>query len=166
MGVFVPQSLRIWISMFYFLLGGLFGSKNRVFKWIDRIPVWVLFAAATIMGVVCNFGQKHMGVYIYQSRLAEFFYDELCVMVWCFLIFAFLLRVKVPEKMNGVIISFSKLSLGVFIIHPLLLKASEIVFTPDSTIKALLLWGVIAVASTVISWVISKIPYVRKLIEL
>lgn len=163
MGIVVPQSLRVWISMFYFLSGGLLARGIKKDCYID---LRILVPAVAIMAVVGNFGQKHLGLYIYQNRAAEYFYDEICVIIWCVLSFVLLLKVRIPEKFKAPIVSFSKLSLGIFIIHPLILKASEMFFAVQNTWQAGLLCAAVTVASTLTTLVISKIPFVKSLIEL
>lgn len=168
-----PQSLRLWVSIFYYLAGGLFAriktdsnAVRSVTSFIMKIPTWALGIMVLVLGVVCNYGQKHLGVFAYQLRAAEYFYDELTVIAWCLTVFAFIVKLRIPEHFNKCILGFSKLSLGIFIVHPLLLKASEYFLTPKTTPQAVALWGVISIMSFGISLVISKIPFVKRLIEL
>lgn len=165
MGILIPQSLRLWISLFYYLSGGLIAKvvDKKVYKNLPIIPLAIF---VFILGIVCNYGQKHLGLYMYSNRAAEHFYDELTVIIWCISIFILFLKINIPEKLCKVIIGFSKLSLGVFIIHPLILKVSETFFEIKTTPQAIALWGLITILSVITAFVISKIPYVKKLIEL
>lgn len=165
MCVFVPQSLRLWVSLFYYLTGGLIARLNKT-DLIKKIPASVLAVSVIFLGVICNYGQKHLGNFGYSLRAAEYFYDELTVILWCVSIFVFISRIRIPSKYEKLIASASKLSLGVFIIHPLILKVSEVVLIAKTTPQAIALWGAVTVISVITSFVISKIPFVRKLIEL
>ena len=165
MCVFVPQSLRLWVSLFYYLTGGLIARLDRT-DLIKKVPTSVLAASVILLGIICNYGQKHLGNFGYSLRAAEYFYDELTVILWCVSIFIFILRIRIPSKYEKPITSASKLSLGVFIIHPLILKASEVVFMAKTTPQAIALWGVVTTISVIIAYIISKAPYIKKLITL
>lgn len=165
MGITVPQSFRLWISLFYYLTGGLISriKDTAAFRKIPTVPIAL---SVIILGIVCNYGQKHFGLYVYSLRAAELFYDELTVMIWCLCIFILLLKLRISDRFEKLITGFSKLSLGVFIVHPLFLKASEAIFVPKTTSQAIALWCIITILSIASSFVISKIPYVKKMIEL
>lgn len=163
MCIAIPQSLRLWVSLFYYLTGGLI-SRIKNFNFISKSPTWLWFIFTVGLGTLCIYGQKHLGLYGYALRAAEYFYDELTVILWCIALFIFLLKVTIPAKICPVINGFSKISLGIFIIHPLILKASEIVFVAKTTPQAVVLWGTILVISAVSSYCISKIPYINKMV--
>ena len=165
---FVPQFLRIWISGFYFLVGGFigcrksFGSDSSSTAGNRRFLILVLLTV--VMTYVSNMGQKHLGNYVYHNRMADYFYDELSVMIWCVLLFMLLLRIRL--RYSGYIVAFGKLTLGIYIIHPLLLKGVEVLNPPATTFVAVVKWIGVTAASAVITWVMLKIPYIRKLVEL
>lgn len=165
MCAFVPQSLRLWVSLFYYLAGGLI-SRLKDCNFFKKVSIIPLFTAVLAFGIICNYGQKHLGYYGYNLRAAEYFYDEITVIIWCLCIFIFFIKLPISLKLNSCILKFSNLTLGIFIVHPLFLKASEVVITPKTTPQAVALWGIITLISIIASWIISKIPYVKKLIEL
>ena len=174
---FVPQTFRIWVFGFYFLVGALFGvcskdqksDKDHEGSIEGKKPlsfkVIVLAAAFLILTYVSNMGQKHLGNYAYHNRIADNFYDEGTVMLWCVAFFAMLLSIKVviPYKVLDLA---GRLTLGIFIIHPLVLKASETFIRQDMTYGAVLRWALAILVSGAATWVMLKIPYIKKLVEL
>ena len=161
----IPQSLRLWVSLFYYLLGGLI-ARIRTSDVIEKIPVWVLTILSIFLGIICNYGQKHLGLYGYSLRAAELFYDEFTVILWIISLFLLFLKIDISVKFHAVIESFSKISLGIFIIHPLVLKASESIFVTKTTPQAIALWGGVLIISIISAYCIICIPYIKKLVKL
>ena len=174
---FVPQALRVWVFGFYFLFGGFVGirsipgpegdpcdlqAKDNGRLRACMILTGVLFV---ILTYVSNMGQKHLGNYVYHNRIADNFYDEGTVILWCMVFFLFFMGIKVviPARL---IEGFAKLSLGVFILHPLVLKGLEVLALTDNTVFAVVRWAVSILVSALVTYVMLKIPYIRKLVEL
>ena len=69
------------------------------------------------------------------------------------------------EKAKSLIVSLSGLTLGIFILHPILLAGIQAVYTPAGTFSAVALWLFLTVLSGAITFVIGKIPLVNLLIR-
>ena len=161
LSMFVPQPLRLWTWLFYFLSGGLFAfEKQRIQKL--SLPVHGIFLL--IFTLASNASEKKVGLYLIHSRLAEHFYDNLSSIVWYCLLFTFLLRLPVKDSLRTYISSFSRLTMGIFIIHPILLFALNSLFTPSGTVAVLFFWPGLTIVSFLISYTLSRIPVARKLI--
>lgn len=161
--MFVPQPLRLWTWMFYFISGGLFAAQKQK---IQKVSLRMHGMLLILFTFVSNIAEKKVGLYLIHSRLAEHFYDNLFSVVWYCLLFTFLLRLPLKAS-HGIWISrFSSLTMGVFIIHPILLFALNTIFTSEGTIAVLCLWIGLMLSSLFISYVISKIPIARELIRL
>lgn len=159
--MFVPQTLRLWTWLFYFLLGGLFaelsGGEYRISLPVHGILL-ILFT------VINNFSEKRVGLYLTHSRLAEYFYDNFSSIVWYALLFTFLLRIPLKEKAASLCSRLSSLTMGIFIVHPILLTALNTVYLPKSTAAVLAFWWGLAIVSCMITYVLSKLPVIKILI--
>lgn len=163
LGMFVPQPLRLWTWVFYFLAGGLFAAeKQRIQQFSIKIHGILLL----IFTLINNIAEKRVGLYLVHSRLAEYFYDNLFSIVWYCLLFTFLLRIPIKASHEIWISRFSSLTMGIFIIHPILLFALNTYITPVGTIAVLSFWMGLTLASLFVGYVMSKIPVVRELIRL
>lgn len=156
----VIQTFRLWTFMNYFLLGGLL-AENR--ERIAGIPFKIHAGALALFTVfipvfqlLVPFGDRH----------AEYFYDDLFTVIWIGLLFSFIMRVSLPERMKNAVGKLSPLTMGVYIIHiPLLSAAAH--FLPNHSIwLSLAEWLSVMLLSFIAVYVISKIPVVNKLIKL
>lgn len=160
--MFIPQPLRLWTWLFYFLLGGLFAelATEEI-----RISLPVHGMLLILFTVINNFSDKRVGLYLTHSRLAEYFYDNFSSIVWYALLFTFLLRLPLKEKAASLISRLSSLTMGIFIIHPILLTALNTVYLPQGTIAVLTFWAGLTAVSCMITFVFAKIPFARTLIK-
>lgn len=163
LSMFVPQPLRLWTWLFYFLLGGLAAFESGK---IQRVPLRVHGILLFLFTLYNNTAEKKVGLYLLHSRLAEYFYDNLFSIIWYLLLFTFLLRLPIKDSCKIPISRFSSLTMGIFIIHPILLFALNALFTPGGTAAVLIFWPGLTMSSLLISYMISKIPLARGLIRL
>ena len=160
--MFVPQPLRLWTWLFYFLLGGLFAELSA---GEYRISPSVHGALLILFTIINNFSQKRVGLYLTHSRLAEYFYDDFSSIVWYALLFTFLLRIPIKEKAASLISRLSNLTMGIFIIHPILLTALNTVYLPQGNIATLAYWAGLTAVSCLISYIMMKLPIIKILIK-
>lgn len=163
---FIPQTLRLWTWLFYYLTGALFAKINIRVK--HMLPLSLLTLGLII---ISNLGQKHLGNYMYHMRNAEFFYDIAIVILCSISIFILIMNINIPANLSKYITNLSNLSLGIFIVHPLFLKAGTTILNAvfnisiNKTATALLLWVVTVIISYIISLIISKLPYINSIIR-
>lgn len=163
LGMFVPQPLRLWTWMFYFLSGGLFASQIQK---IQQIPFRIHGVVLLLFTLINNVAEKRVGLYLIHSRLAEHFYDNLSSIIWYCLLFTFLIRLPLKASQGIWVSRFSQFTMGIFIIHPILLFVMNALFIPSKTITVLLCWAGLTLVSLLVSYIISKIPVARELIKL
>lgn len=109
---------------------------------------------------------KKTGLYLIHNRLADLFYDNPSSILWYTVTFLFLLRLPIhAEKAKSLIVSLCSLTMGIFILHPILLAGIQAVYTPAGTFSAVALWLFLTVLSGAITFVIGKIPLVNLLIR-
>lgn len=161
--MFVAQPFRLWTWLFYFLSGGVFALENQK---IQQIPIRIHGLLLLLFTLLNNVAEKKVGLYFIHSRLAEYFYDDFFSIIWYCFLFTFLLRLPLKASWGIWISRFSSLTMGIFIIHPILLFAVNTFFTPVGTIAILFFWLSLILISLLISYMISKIPIARELIRL
>lgn len=163
LSMFIPQPLRLWTWVFYFLAGGLYAVESQK---IQQFPISIHGILLLFFTLFSNIAEKKVGLYLVHSRLAEYFYDNLFSIVWYCLLFTFLLRIPIKASYGVWISRFSRLTMGIFIIHPILLFALNTRITPVGTISVLSFWLGLTLLSLLIGYVMDKIPVVRELIRL
>ena len=158
----VPQAFRLWTWLFYFLLGGLFAGFSEETLRISLPAHGVLLMVFTIIN---NLTEKRVGFYLVHNRLAEYFYDDFSCIVWCALLFTFLLRIPLSEKASAAIQKLSSLTLGIFIIHPILLYGLDAARLSNSSAAMVVFWLGLFLVSCLITWVISRLPLLKTLVK-
>jgi surface polysaccharide O-acyltransferase-like enzyme len=97
-------------------------------------------------------------------------YSNLGILVFLYAVavFVFILyRKTAADKARKILIPLSKLSFGVYIIHPLILSLIT-AFVPYGNLPALeiiLFWNVAFILSLLVTFILSKIPLLKKLIR-
>lgn len=156
------QTFRLWTWIQYFVLGGLIGSHDN--KGNPKVEKkFVLCIILTILIIVY---QNTMGTNFLHNSFAEYFYDSILTIVWLVSIFDLLLNVKLSSKARRVIQNIAPLTMGVYITHPLVIRAIQHFVTIDSLGMSLLFFVVVLTASAICVHFMSKIPYAKKLVEL
>ena len=164
----VIQTFRIWTWLFYFLLG----SEMKILKvWIsDHVSVvfhFLLCIGVTILIIVfenyvgCKKILEMTGV-----LHAEFFYDSLYEMCWIGLIFSFLLRIKLSGLVSEYITEVALLTMGIYIIHPMIRKIIVRIIGNTSIFRSIVYWLVTTLCAAIITWIIKKLPFGKCLIKI
>ena len=162
--MFVPQTLRLWTWMLFFLFGGLCYTLLPVIS--KKFPLWIHGSLALLFTILSNMVQKKAGLYLIHNRLADLFYDNITSTIWYAVLFTFLLRLPVKQSLSGLITRLSSLTMGIFILHPILLAGIRSFYVPANTGSAVVFWGILTVISGVITYIIIKVPVVKEFIKL
>ncbi|RBR34796.1 acyltransferase family protein [Enterococcus cecorum] len=130
----------------YFLLGGILGQKYSKVSGKDyemRIHVIVLIAV-TILNIVHQLfvGLKVINIVNGRYLNTEYFYDSAIEILWITLLFSFMLRLKLTPSIIKVIKVISPLTMGVYILHPIVLKITSSLFARNSVLSCILLYVV------------------------
>ncbi|WEV60774.1 acyltransferase [Streptococcaceae bacterium ESL0729] len=161
---YVIQTFRLWTWLFYYMLGGLIGKKKKNIQNFSYLNNGILLSIFTVIVI---FLEPMMAVQI-KIPYAEYNYDNILIIVWSTWFFCYLLNkpLKISNKFNNLIISLSSVSMGVYIIHPTIIKVLGKLFNtslPLNNIISLLLTIFVSFAT---AYVISKIPYVNRSIRM
>ncbi|MGN0376489.1 MAG: acyltransferase [Suilimivivens sp.] len=158
--MFIPQTLRLWTWLFFFLFGGLCADAHI------KVSIRLHAVLALMFTVISNIAQKKFGLYLIHNRLADLFYDNITSLLFYTVLFTFLLRIPIKSTTTRIISVLTNLTMGIFIIHPILLAGINSFYTPLDTFSAILFWLCLTIASGATTYILLKIPYVRELVKL
>ncbi len=157
----VIQTLRLWTYFQYFVLGGLMPA---FIIWIsNKISLcWHTVLAILIGALIPVYG-------LFNSRLnphAEYLYDDIILMIGVILFFSLVMRIKVSEKATCLVQKLMPYTMGVYIIHILVIKLL-VHFIPLNTFMSSCVVFIITLSvSFAASFCISKVPVLCRLIKL
>ena len=161
---YVPQTLRIWTWLMFFLFGGL--CTTSYFDKLLNIPLWLHSVLTAVFAFVNNIVEKKVGLYLIHERIADLFYDDITSIIWYCLLFTLLLRVPLSALVKKAATRIEPLTLGIFIIHPILLAGASSVYTPSGTLSAVIFFVLITLLSGIVSFIMSRVVIIRELIRL
>ena len=150
------QTFRVWTWLQYFVLGGLIGKKARKKSWVFLIfvTVWIV--------VFQNIASR----FLIHDLHAEYFYDSIFTVIWLILIFTFCGNINLTREQSAVIKKIAPLTMGIYIVHPIALKLVGIFIEADTIMNSILFFAIVLATSTLIVYVIVRIPVVNKLVKL
>lgn len=158
------QTFRVWTWLQYFILGGLIGEKNRdkiLGLDIKKSRIFLIFA--TVWIVVFQNIASHFWIH---DLHAEYFYDSIFTVIWLILIFTFGGNINLTTGQTAVIKKITPLTMGIYIVHPIVLKLVGFFIEADTIMKSILFFAIVLATSTLIVYVIIKISVVNKLVKL
>lgn len=157
----VPQVLRLWTWIFYFCLGGIAFKYLSFLKNIRfSIRVWLLIITSIIAGPL----QYLLVNRWYQYYLPEYAFDNLMVILWTITIISFFISLNLNKGLI-LISKLAPLTLGTYIIHGILIILLNAVGLFNYS-----LWYIntplLFVGAMIITYIMQKIPIVKKLVIL
>lgn len=162
----VPQTFRLWMWMFYFMVGGLLAQKKERIKAITfrgTILPW-LIGAVSLMLTWMWFGRQ----YAFGKLDVAGCYGALPVIVTVVLIFICAIRWRAGKRTEKAINRTAKLTMGVYIVHPFVLSIWTHFFPAFEQVGLLnlLYYLCVIISSGIVALVILCLPYIRELIHL
>lgn len=166
---YIIQTFRLWTWIFYFLLGGEMITIKKVLSQKLAVKMHALVTGiATVMIVIY---QDYVGWNIIISAKAgewlraEYFYDSIFEMLWVGLLFTLLLRIDITG-VKFFVRKLAPLTMGIYILHPKVLRLTGIVIGDASLCRAMLYWIVSFTLSCIIVWIINKLLFGKYLIKI
>lgn len=161
--IFTPkiiQSFRLWTWIMYFLLGGYIGkfkdnaqkSKKNICILITLLPFIVIY-------------QIIFSKYVFNNWHVENFYDNIFIMIYIIFVWKVLYSINC-ENISKVIKFCTGNVMGIYILHPLFINIISQFYMYNNMFFNLIVYFFIVVICGLISWGISKIPKVSKIIKL
>lgn len=142
----------------YFILGYLIYHNQYDFK---KYPIYISGSVFMIAAIVLT-------VYHSQKELNESFFNNLTLFVLmpAVAIFSIFQKRIIHAKYQKYIQRLSNVSLGIYLIHPMILELILRLITIDaSIINVLLLWIGTLVFSIICTYILVHIPFVKKLVK-
>jgi surface polysaccharide O-acyltransferase-like enzyme len=161
---YLIQTFRLWTWIQYFVLGGLCGRVGGVSDWNVTLRTHTVFLTAATAFVVIY--QNIVGRQLLHNLYAEYFYDSIFTVMWVVILFTWIMRLNLSSNLCNVIKKLSPLTLGIYIIHPLIIRVIMHFWKIDSILISLIYFIVVFLASGLMAWIISRIPVVNKVIRL
>lgn len=164
----IPQSLRLWYWLFYYMLGGLINRRKEKIQFLERRCPLLIKKMTPILSVFLLVSWQLFIVIIVQKRyILETFYGSIPIMFAATIFFFSLSSMKFQRKKE--ITYLASLSMGIYIVHPFVLAVLQKflpVFVNGNEIMNILFWIATLIVSGIISAIISLVPIVRELTRL
>lgn len=156
------QFVRIWTWIFYFSLGGYYskyGSKIKISMKTEILILVLIIAIQTLY-------QIFMWKLIYHEVQMSLTYDNIITMIYCYLVFDILMKVKIERWSNDILKELSECTLGVYIVHlKIVLTLNQI--NPNNEIHITILIFVLTILnSNILVYIIRKVPILNQLVKL
>ena len=161
---YVLQTFRLWTWFQYFILGGLLGEGGLpcVLKKLSLINVKIHALVCLLLTAVNVTFQIFAAGLLLHNLFAEYFYDSLLHMAWVTILFTLVMKLSLSERVISVIRHFAPLTMGIYILHPLLISLISHFIALTGGLDFI----VILLISYAISLAISRIKYLNALIKL
>lgn len=161
----IIQTFRIWTWLQYFILGGLIGSGEfatmpiiKYMRYGNRI---LLGIGTTTLAVIF---QYFIGDSLLHDSHAEYFYDSIIVVLWMISLFNWILK-NSRFPLNAIRF-VTPLMMGIYIIHPLLCRMTDVYITISSLGVTFAYFASILGLSVAIAFILFRVRPLRILIEL
>jgi surface polysaccharide O-acyltransferase-like enzyme len=150
----IPQTFRIESHLSYFLIGGIVRKYNNKLRKYASLPL------ICIVYLISIYYQFYMIKTIYPNLHCEYFYNSIITIILSVSIFVYIINKNIK---SDIIVKISKLTMLIYIIHPFIINLyNKYIEININMIKLLSVFLI----STIISSVITKIPYTKRLYKI
>ncbi|QPG03722.1 acyltransferase family protein [Latilactobacillus sakei] len=154
----IIQTFRIWTWFMYYILGGIIKKINSN----KQLPIFN--PAISIIMVVGMLIYEYFIKYRYHTGFAEYNYDNLLIILTVTVVFIAILNLKIPHKFNTTILFLSQNGFGVYVLHIIFLKAIGKLLNLTNIWQNILGLLVVLIGSYLLTYIISKIKFLKKLV--
>ncbi len=158
----VIQTFRLWTWLFYFLLGGYIGKYNLEIKYKEKLNSKI--KGIMIISFVILY-QYFMGKYIFKDFHAEYFYDNIFIILYSGLVFTGGLNRKC-EKYHVIIEKINSCIMGIYILHPFVIRLISKFYHYENTMINIFVFLLTVAICMFVSRVITKIPKLKKIVTI
>lgn len=156
----IIQTFRLWTWLFYFLLGGYIGKYNLEKKYEEILNFKIL--GIVIMSFAILY-QYLIGKCIFKDFYAEYFYDNIFIILYSGFIFTGGLNKK-RDKYYRMIETINSSIMGIFILHPFVIRLISKFYDYENTIINIFVFVLTVAICMFVSMIIAKIPKLKKII--
>ena len=156
----VIQTFRLWSWLQYFILGGMMPHIWPI--TVKKIPVkmHIILLCISSAFVVCY--QYIMGKCILNNTYAEYFYDSILLIGWVSILFTFMLRMNIPAMWTKYIPKLASLTLGVYIVHPMVITIISKCICPSTWIGAICNFAIVLILSFAITLIMGVVNFMKR----
>ena len=167
---YIPQTLRVWIAIEYYLLGmfihRLLRKIQGSFAYDRKMKNEMGIVTLLLMSVLYISWLFFTGERFMPIAAGEYYYDDIVLAVWVIMIFIVISCIKIDNRILNWASFIAPYTLGIYIIHPLMIRIIQNIISINTTVEGIALWGYGFISSLLICVLIKKIPYLRRIIEL
>lgn len=167
----IIQSFRLWTWIFYFMLGGLLRDYEK--QWKEKVTFRQNIILLSIFTIIVLVYQNLMGRFVIHEYTqssnilhAEYFYDSIIMICWVVIIFMTFTRLNFRTHITDVISKMTELTMGIYIVHPFVMRLFQRVILPDTLLMSLFFFVMVFISSAVIVWCINKLPFGKYMTQL
>lgn len=173
----VNQRLRLWTWMFYFCLGYELSQVRLPEKtgeeWMSAelsatIPVseWKVLPYTVLrMTAVMTLAGTAWQYYVCWGKTGQiesnYMYDSIVIILWCACVF---LLFRVSDRVSRFFAKFIGPSFGAFLLHSYFIDALNLRAVPKTHGQAFLIWACLVAGCWILSYLLGKVPYVRRML--
>lgn len=156
----IIQTFRLWTWLFYFLLGGYIGRYQIEIKYkkIDRILIFMV--------ILVDIYQYIVGKYIFKRFQAEYFYDNLFIVIYVLLIWMKIYNNPKCLNFQKYIEKMSKYIIGIYIFHPVVIMFVDKLYNFDNMFINIGVLCFTIIVSSIITEIISRIPKIKEMVRM
>lgn len=159
----VIQTFRLWTWLFYFLLGGYIGKYKIEISDNKNIQYKLMTIFAMIFIIIY---QYFIGNYVFKNYHAEYFYDNVFIMIYVLLICYGVYSKSGYKKYESKIEKTNKCIMGIYILHPLVIKLISKYYNYDNWLINIEIFIVTIIICMTISTIIDKIPKLKEIVKM
>ena len=163
----IIQTFRIWTWFAYFLLGGLLGDEELGKNLKSKISFKINLNIVIGLSIIVVIYEYVISTFIYKIKFAEYFYDNIIMFIWIIAIFYLVDKIRYikPKYLKFINLIGDNL-IGVYIIHPTLIRVFYKLYKFDNSAENIILIVIVFILSLAISMLLSKIKFFRNMIRL
>lgn len=163
----LPQNLRVWMWLFYYLLGGYIAKNTlRLKKIIARVSrpafLFTVFVSLVIVVIWQLLLKNRCSSFSFESN-----YGSIPFIFSVFLIVSWGMSTSIQFPPVG--IEISKCVMGIYILHPFVLSVVAKIwpaFVSGGSVMNLLYWCITTAISFAATYIILRIPFINCLVKL
>lgn len=163
--IHVIQTFRVWTWLAYYLLGGLLGKIEVREYIISKISKKINIMMLIISLIVISLYQYNIGHYFYNTLYSEYFYDNIFTYVYIISLFFVIYRQNFKIKHTKPINLVSNNIMGIYIVHVTIIKGFTHFYKFNTSIPNIVFIFIVFICSFILTFIISQIPLVNRLIK-
>ena len=156
----VFQTFKLWIWLFYFIIGGYLKKWTEVLS--EKLTFRLHFTLTVILFTLFPLYQ----LYADDNINFHAYYNDPVAIMNNICLFTFALRIPFNEKQSRTIISLSSAGMGCYIIHPLLIKCIGMFVHSYSPVIPFILYPAVVFISFLITYIMKKFTLTKYFVDL